>query len=212
MMRTRRISRGRGWRTALAAALILATLTIDGSTSSATPWTIDEFPVLTPAGLPNEIVTGPDGNLWFTERTGGVVGRISPTGVMTEFPIADPDPRPEGIAAGPDGNLWVALRNANAIARVTTAGDMTLFPVPTSDAVPVDIALGSDGAMWFTERTGNRIGRISMAGAISEYVLPAGNPRPTSIASVKFSGGRYAWTWSTQRSWSGTCRALTMDW
>jgi streptogramin lyase len=178
-----RIGRGRGRRTVMAAALVVGLLTVGGGASAATPWTIDEFPTLTVAGLPNEIVKGPDGNLWFTERTGAVIGRISPAGVVAEFPIADPDPRPEGIAAGPDGNLWVALRNANAIARVTTAGVMTLFPLPSSSAVPVDIALGSDGAMWFTERTGNRIGRISMAGAISEYPLPAGNPRPTSITS-----------------------------
>lgn len=178
-----RIARGRTRRTAVAAALVVALLTVGGAANAATPWTIDEFPILTVAGLPNEIVNGPDGNLWFTERTGAVVGRITPAGVVTEFPIADPDPRPEGIAAGPDGNLWVALRNANAIARVTPAGAMTLFPLPSSSAVPIDIALGSDGAMWFTERTGNRIGRISMAGTISEYALPAGNPRPTSITS-----------------------------
>jgi streptogramin lyase len=167
----------------VAAALVVALLTVGGAASAATPWTIDEFPILTVAGLPNEIVNGPDGNLWFTERTGAVVGRITPAGVVTEFPIADPDPRPEGIAAGPDGNLWVALRNANAIARVTTTGVMTLFPLPSSDAVPIDIALGSDGAMWFTERLGNRIGRISMTGDISQYPLPTGSARPTSIAS-----------------------------
>ena len=182
-MGTQRINGRRGQRAAMAAALVIGLLTVGGAASAATPWTIDEFPILTVAGLPNEIAKGPDGNLWFTERTGGVVGRITPAGVVTEFPIADPDPRPEGIAAGPDGNLWVALRNANAIARVTPAGTMTLFPLPSSGAVPIDIALGSDGAMWFTERTGNRIGRISMSGAISEYALPAGNPRPTSITS-----------------------------
>ncbi|MGH2673474.1 MAG: virginiamycin B lyase family protein, partial [Actinomycetota bacterium] len=33
----------------------------------------------------------------------------------------------------------------------------------------------------------------------------------TANGALKFSGGRYTWTWSTQRSWAGTCRALTMD-
>jgi len=182
-MSTQMTSGRRGQRAAMAAALVVGLLTVGGAASAATPWTIDEFPILTAAGLPNEIVTGPDGNLWFTERSGAVVGRITPAGVVTEFPIADPDPRPEGIAAGPDGNLWVALRDANAIARVTPAGAMTLFPLPSSDAVPIDIALGSDGAMWFTERLGNRIGRISMTGAISEYTLPTGSARPTSITA-----------------------------
>jgi streptogramin lyase len=181
-MSTQRVGGRRGRRAAMAAALVVAFLTVGGVANAATPWTIDEFPVLTPSGLPNEITTGPDGNLWFTETTAAVVGRITPSGVVTEFPIAHPDPRPEGIAAGPDGNLWVALRNADAVARVATSGAMTIFPV-RQDAVPVDIALGADGAMWFTERLGNRIGRISVTGAVTEYVLPAGNPRPTSIAA-----------------------------
>lgn len=29
--------------------------------------------------------------------------------------------------------------------------------------------------------------------------------------SLRFSRGRYTWQWKTERAWSGTCRALTMD-
>lgn len=192
----------------MTAALVVALLTVGGAASAATPWTIDEFPILTPFALPNEIAAGPDGNLWFTERTGGIVGRITPDGVVTEFPIADPDPRPEGIAAGPDGNLWVALRNANAIARITTAGVMTFFPVPSTDAVPVDIDLGSDG--------GNLGLDVFAPGSPSSEPVDCATGASLGAGTVadgdlKFSGGRYAWTWSTQRRWTGTCRALTMD-
>lgn len=36
---------------------------------------------------PNDLVAGPDGNLWFTESTlhGGVIGRITPGGTITTF-------------------------------------------------------------------------------------------------------------------------------
>src|SRR5262245_24265924 len=43
---------------------------------------IKEFPVPTPGSLPHGIAVGPDGNLWFTERAGDKIGRITPTGVI----------------------------------------------------------------------------------------------------------------------------------
>jgi len=43
------------------------------------PHGVTEFPIPTPASYPaNGIVTGRDGNLWFTEYYGNKIGRISP--------------------------------------------------------------------------------------------------------------------------------------
>jgi hypothetical protein len=76
---------------------------------------INEFPV--PSGLsPSSITSGPDGNLWFTEKPSGPsglppgspgqVGMINPaTRAIAEFP--DPSSGgPPSITAGADGNLW----------------------------------------------------------------------------------------------------------
>ncbi len=47
---------------------------------------IDEFPA---AGSPSGLATGPDGNLWFTQETGNMIGRMTPGGVVTGlFPIS----------------------------------------------------------------------------------------------------------------------------
>jgi sugar lactone lactonase YvrE len=77
-------------------------------------------------GTPDGIAAGPDGNLWFTERTNpGRVARITPAGVVTEFtggvtPGFTVNGQPRGIAAGPDGNLWFAERNSpGRVARIT---------------------------------------------------------------------------------------------
>jgi streptogramin lyase len=69
--------------------------------------TITEFPIPTVGGSPISITTGRDGALWFTERIGNKIGRITTAGVITEFPIpTDSVSLPRGITSGPDGALW----------------------------------------------------------------------------------------------------------
>ncbi len=68
---------------------------------------------MTPAGvytgfaLPEtvyEIAAGPDGNLWLSAGTSGVI-RLTTSGVATVFsPPAGMNVR--GVAAGSDGNVW----------------------------------------------------------------------------------------------------------
>ena len=79
--------------------------------------TITEFP-LPQHGVPNDITTGPDGNVWFTDGL-GQIGRITPSGTITEFPV--PGSGPEGITTGPDGNLWFTEQHASKIGRITTS-------------------------------------------------------------------------------------------
>src|SRR5262249_57093284 len=56
---------------------------------------------------PQEITTGPDGNLWFTEISRSRIGRLTTAGAFTEFAAGiSTGSGPWGIAAGPDGNLW----------------------------------------------------------------------------------------------------------
>src|SRR5438552_197610 len=104
-----------------------------------------------PAGSgPQRIVSGPDGNLWFTEHGKNKIGRLTTGGSFTEFPIPTPNVFPEGIAAGPDGNLWFSENAGNRIGRVTTAGAVTEFLLPVPARV-FQIAAGPDGNLWFTE-------------------------------------------------------------
>src|SRR5438876_4943936 len=64
-----------------------------------------EFPLpnrTTPFG----ITAGPDGALWFTERSSNRIGRITTTGVITEYTIPTANSGPQAITVGPDGALW----------------------------------------------------------------------------------------------------------
>jgi sugar lactone lactonase YvrE len=141
---------------------------------------------MSPNAIPWEIVTGSDGNLWFTENGNGI-GRITTQGVITEFTAGltgvgtSDNPVPNGITSGPDGNLWFTEQNGNRIGRITTAGVITEFSVGiTPNSNPSEIAVGPDGNLWFTEPffitngisgkgTGNQVARITLTGAVTEY-------------------------------------------
>jgi streptogramin lyase len=83
---------------------------------------LDEFPLRLPPTPPGaqprntqarDLVTGPDGNLWFDVQQvageavmpTGYVGRITPAGASTLFAMPGGD-QPIGIQVGADGNLW----------------------------------------------------------------------------------------------------------
>src|SRR5262249_47948889 len=81
-------------------------------THVAHPQSVTEFSNGITAGeRPRGITLGPDGNLWFIERSATIgsprIGRITSSGVITEFTEGiSPYRALEDITAGPDGNLW----------------------------------------------------------------------------------------------------------
>jgi streptogramin lyase len=139
--------------------------------------TIDEFPV--PGGGPVGITAGPDGNLWFGEWCGYMIGRITTDGSVTSFPTS-------GACtlfgtAGADGNMWFTVPlygdpPGGYIARITPTGEITEFPVPTQNQFsPSGITSGPGGNIWYTDPYGNLIGKFTPAtGAFTEYPTPTG--------------------------------------
>jgi streptogramin lyase len=132
--------------------------------------------------LPDSIVTGPDGALWFANTSGGAdaqgtIGRITTAGAITRFGVSSGTDYPASITTGPDGALWFVNLGGNSLGRVTTSGAFTTFQ-GNGIAAPQGIAAGPDGAMWFTNGpgpvigTGSSIGRITVGGAVSRYGDP----------------------------------------
>jgi streptogramin lyase len=148
--------------------------------------TVAEFPTPTAASGPVGIVTGPDGNLWFTETNASKIGTINPTThVATDFPTPTAASAPEGITVGSDGNLWFTELGAGKIGTINpTTHAITEFAIPTTGSAPYRIAAGSDGNLWFTEYGGNKIGEINpTTHAISEFPIPTANSGPFGIAA-----------------------------
>lgn len=86
---------------------------------------------LTFHGSPMNIVSSPDGNLWFTDSEIGKIGRITTAGAITELTPPTPFGGPAGIAAGPNGDLWFTEFFANRIGRISALGQ-ACTPSPTS--------------------------------------------------------------------------------
>ena len=172
-------------------------VTSDGSISEYRPPTgsVSNMPI---KSIPEDIAMGADGNMWFVDQGTNnlgqsLVGRITPSGIMSEFALPSRESQPGEIGLGSDGNMWVTEPRAGKIARVTPAGTISEFAAPN---VGGDIALGADGNMWFTEgyRT-NALGRITPAGIVTNFapILKSGDG-PTALASDQngdlwFGGG-----------------------
>jgi virginiamycin B lyase len=153
-------------------ALVALALLIPG-TASAAP-TIEEFaPVPTPNAGIQDIVQGPDGNMWFTERNANMIGRISGTtpGATTEFPLAGGATSPDLIVVGPDGALWYTQNTSvgrmppDNPAGVQTFGGLGIIQAR-------GIAVGPDGNLWVSDAGGNQVHRITPAGTAASAAIP----------------------------------------
>ena len=124
---------------------------LQSSAAAAQTVTITEYHAGLPDGAhPDQIVAGPDGNVWFTDLSG--VGRINPaTGAIKTFSTGlPPGAIAAGLTVGPDKNLWFTLTTMHAVGRITTAGVVTIFTAGIS-AGTYAITAGADGNLWFTE-------------------------------------------------------------
>lgn len=136
---------------------------------------------------PEELIAGPDGDLWFTDTWGEAIGSVTPDGAIGEFSVLD---RPQQIVPV-EGGFWI--RGTYGLARATTAGAVDYVEVPPfgEGRRPRDIALGPEGDLWFAaegatadyETTGT-VGRITPAGKVTAYTasLPAGS-QPDEIVA-----------------------------
>ncbi len=158
-------------------ALALLPLLLFAAPATAAP-TVQEFSLATAAAQPQDIVLGPDGNIWFTERGANKLGRIAPSAapgtVPDEFPTTGSSP--DIITVGPGGKLWYP--EAGGI------GIMTPGPAPSAGTIPATglglgqargIAVGPDGNVWVSDATNNQVIIVSPAGTKVDAVsLPAG--------------------------------------
>lgn len=142
---------------------------------------------------PVDIIVGPDGALWFSNRGDESIGRITMGGAVTNYTdasIREPGP----IVTGPDGALWFLNLDSDTIGRVTTAG---VVSTPVSGFDGWGITLGPDGNLWVTSASGDAVGRldVSVPFVFTGFMSPVDN-LPTinamkagAAVPVKFSLG-----------------------
>jgi streptogramin lyase len=141
----------------------------------------------------DQIVTGPDGNLWFTMTRSNGIGRMNTAGGMISPPngyqLPTQNSQPEGLTVGPDGRLWFTEAGLGGIGYIDMNGQIADQVLP-SNSGPSDITAGPDGALWFTESLANTVGRITTGGVVTNH-FPV--PTPSSDASGITNTGAGLW-------------------
>jgi virginiamycin B lyase len=174
----------------LLVALLVALGVVAAVPVAAHATAITEFPLTGAPGSDHDplgLVSGADGNLWFTDGGSGAhaIGRIAPTGAIHEFTQGLTSPAtPFDITQGPDGNMWfTATGDApnNAIGMVTPSGAIKEFGAPATEPnmAPAEITQGPDGNLWFLDVATPAIAKITPAGVITEFttgLLPGAMP------------------------------------
>ena len=101
--------------------------------------------------MPDLIVTGSDGNLWFSTLN-HAMGRITTSGVVTQFAVQNAESF--ALAAGSDGNVWFVDSATRGLGRIAGSGVVTAYPLGGLGlGFPAAIAAASNGGLWLTEDT-----------------------------------------------------------
>jgi len=155
----------------LSASVVLCLLL--AAPAAAAP-TVTEFSEgITPNAELGDIVLGPDGKLWFTEKTANKIGRVTPgtPPVIDEFDLPAGFTTPFNITVGPDSKIWFTCNNgAGAVCRIN--------PADTSEkqghggynvTTQAGIAAGPDGKIWLGDQ-GGKVVRINPSDMLEETV------------------------------------------
>lgn len=126
----------------------------------------------TPDGsAPTGLTRGPDGRMWFTEKSRDRLVAIDAAGAQTPHQLPGVPSDIRHVTAGPDGRLWFTLSTSGAVGAMTPAGEVELFYLPDPYVIPYHLRTGPDGRVWFTEYGGTAVGAITTDGDVTEYEL-----------------------------------------
>lgn len=142
-----------------------------------------------PVGL--EVQTGATTEVWFAERAGNKIGRLSVNaqgaGVFNEYASPVAGMQLEDVDLASPGIVWFTAPGSRQIGRFNlnlwqTPGAFG-FEYTGATSQPWNIAMGDAGNPWFTDRAGNRVGQFAPGTQtnIIWYPLPGTNSQPSAI-------------------------------
>lgn len=157
-----------------------------------------EIPVPSVGGRPFGIAAADSGEVWFTEMTTDLIGKVDILGKVTEFTAGVDHGNPSMIACSGE-SVWFTLNGANAIGYIRGGNSaVVVTDLPTSKAGPVGITVATDAAAWFTEIAAGQIGRLDRDGVLTEFPLPDRSSKPHAIAADP-SGGCWFTMWGSSQ-------------
>lgn len=141
------------------------------------------FRLPVPDAEPFDLAAGPDGSMWFTEFRADMIGRISPSGVISQFKVPTPGAGPYQLTAGPQGSMWFTEYNTTKVGRVSRSGQVTEYPLPKPTYGGTGIIGSAPGAVMVADPAGF-IDKISAAGAITRTRVPTSLGLPFAITQL----------------------------
>ena len=139
----------------------------DSTVSRVTPQGIEtDFAIAPPNTFLENIISGPDGALWFAEcneNVSGGIGRIDTVGNYTFYPLGSCT---LVSANGPDCNICRGDRLQNIYAMTTICALLGTYPV--GDSFFSGLTAGSDGALYATASAfGDELVRVTTNGVVT---------------------------------------------
>jgi virginiamycin B lyase len=144
---------------------------------------------------PSAIASGPDGNMWFTDRGSDYLGSIAPLiATINEYPIPTNANRlAQGVVVLSNGDLWFVESGLAKLGMVQisalqlqTVNAVTEIQAGTSKANELrNIASSPDGNVWFTEPQSDKVARVDVSAVpitVDEFSVPTANAQPNGIA------------------------------
>ena len=157
-----------------------------------------EIAVPSAGARPFGIAAADSGEVWFTEMTTDLIGRIDILGRVADFTAGVDHGNPSMIACSGE-SVWFTLNGANAVGYIRGGNSaVAVTHLPTSSAGPVGITVATDAAAWFTEIAAGQIGRIDRDGVLTEFPLPDRSSKPHAIAADP-AGGCWFTLWKSNQ-------------
>lgn len=149
-------------------------------TKMSTSGTVLDQYIVNPRLLPEDLVFGSGGDLWFL--LDGQVGSLNTTsGATTLYTIPwGTTGKIHSLAYGSDGDMWYAgwstsSSNKHSVGKITPSGVFTNYQLPTSYGYAQDITAGPDGNLWFTTPGIYSIFKMTTSGVMTQYVVGVGS-------------------------------------
>ncbi|HZY98027.1 MAG TPA: hypothetical protein VFE36_00500 [Candidatus Baltobacteraceae bacterium] len=122
---------------------------------------INEYAIASTSNEPNELLSGPDGHVWFATGWGralepsadsAAVERVNDDGSISIFPLPTPPPNriydPAEVISGPQSDLWIAY--GDGIYSLTTTGAYSTQYQGGGEGRFFGLAEGPDGNIWMS--------------------------------------------------------------
>lgn len=131
---------------------------------------------------PYMLVLNAEGDVWFTERRAGKLGKLERTsGRITEYPIGE---KPHALSLDKRGNIWVTRKVADRLARFDPGTGQVTELLLGKGSQPRRVAVAPDGTLWVSLYGTGKLARIDPVAnrVMNEYEMPGGpNAGPYAI-------------------------------